>query len=51
MRYYKIGSTWIVSMRWRYGLIHLGSAKWWKPIVQFPLAAWEQFRFAKRGAP
>lgn len=39
LKFYKVGPTWVLNCRGsRLGLIHLGSATWWKPLLQFPRA-------------
>jgi hypothetical protein len=44
-KFYRVGQTWILSL-WllRFGLIHLGSPYWWKPITTFPMAFWKHCR-------
>lgn len=48
MKYHRAGQTWILSVRIGDTLFHLGSAYWWKPIVQFPIALWERYVRAPR---
>lgn len=35
IRYYRVGRTWVLTMRTSVGLIHLGSSRWWRPLVEF----------------
>lgn len=44
-KYYRVGPTWVLSLRLpKFGLIHLGSPYWWQPIWIFPLALWKHCR-------
>lgn len=45
IRYLKIGQTYVLSWP-RYGF-HLGSAKWWRPLVWLLPAVWQRLMLSR----
>lgn len=49
LKYYRIGRSWILCCKFKhYGLIHLASPYWWKPLRLFPRALYLHLRLAMK---
>lgn len=48
LHFYRVGGTWVLSLRLGRGLIHLGSFRWWRPWVELPSAVVSTIRALRR---